>query len=57
MKILVEANVILGIKILRDNDCIVLSQSHYVGKKIEHFDMWPMSILYDLGALDQILWW
>ena len=33
MKILVEENVILGIKILRDNDCIVLSQSHYVEKK------------------------
>ena len=33
MKILVEENVILGIKILRDNDCIVLSQSHY-GEKI-----------------------
>ena len=25
MKILVEANVILGIKILRDNNCIILS--------------------------------
>ena len=33
MKILVKANVILGIKILRDNDCNVLSQSHYVEKK------------------------
>ena len=33
MKILVGANVILGIKILRDNDCSVLSQSHYVEKK------------------------
>ena len=40
MKILVEANVILGIKILRDDDCSVLSQSHYVeGKKKSHFDM------------------
>ena len=29
MKILVGANVILGIKILRDNDCSILSQSHY----------------------------
>ena len=29
-KILVEANVILG---LRDNDCSILSQSHYVEKK------------------------
>ena len=37
MKILVQANVILG---LRDNDCSVLSQSHYVEKKnFKHFDM------------------
>ena len=34
MKILVGANVILGIKILRDNGCSVLSQSHYVEKKL-----------------------
>ena len=33
MKILVGANAILGIKILRDNDCSVLSQSHHVEKK------------------------
>ena len=33
MKILVGANAILGIKILKDNDCNVLSQSHYVRKK------------------------
>ena len=33
MKILVGANAILGIKILRDNDCNILSQSHYVRKK------------------------
>ena len=40
MKILVGVNVILGIKILRDNDCSGLSQSHYVEKKkIKHFDM------------------
>ena len=40
MKILVGANAILGIKILKDNDCNVLSQSHYVReKKIKHFDM------------------
>ena len=45
-----EANVILGIKILRDDDCITLSQSHYVQKvlkKFEHFDMPPMSTPYD----------
>ena len=40
MKILVEANVILDINIFRDDDCNVLSQSHYVEKKkIKHFDM------------------
>ena len=33
MKILVGANVILGVKILKGNDCIVLSQSYYVEKK------------------------
>ena len=32
MKDLGKANIILGIKILRDNDCITLSQSHYVEK-------------------------
>ena len=50
MKDLGEANFILGIKILRDNDCIILSQSHYVEKilkKFEHFDMSPMSTPYD----------
>jgi hypothetical protein len=30
MKDMGEANVILGIKILRDNDCITLSQSHHM---------------------------
>ena len=41
MKILVGVNAILGIKILRDNDCSVLSQSHHVEKKNnnKHFDM------------------
>ena len=41
MKILVGVNAILGIKILRDNDCSVLSQSHHVEKKnnTKHFDM------------------
>ena len=50
MKDLGEANIILGIKILRDNDCITLSQSHYVEKilkKFEHFDMLPMSTSFD----------
>ena len=50
MKDLGEANIILGIKILRDNDYITLSQSHYVEKilkKFEHFDMSPMSTPFD----------
>ena len=50
MKDLDEANMILGIKILRDNDCITLSQSYYVEKiliKLEHFDMSPMSTPFD----------
>ena len=50
MKDLGEANIILGIKILRDNDCIILSQSHYVEKilkKFEYFDMSPMSTPFD----------
>ncbi|KAL2240887.1 UNVERIFIED_CONTAM: hypothetical protein Sindi_0729900 [Sesamum indicum] len=32
-----EANVILGIKLTRSTDGIVISQSHYVEKKIENF--------------------
>jgi hypothetical protein len=50
MKDMGEANVILGIKILRDNNCIILSQSHYVEKmlkRFEHFDYSPMSTPYD----------
>ena len=50
MKDLGKANIILGIKILRDNDCITLSQSHYVEKilkRIEHFDMSSMFTPFD----------
>jgi hypothetical protein len=50
MKDIGEANVILGIKILRNNDCITLSQSHYVEKvvkRFENFDLSPMSTPYD----------
>ena len=46
-----EANVMLGIKILRDNDCITLSQSHYVEKILKNFklfDILPMSTPFDL---------
>ena len=40
----------MGTKILRDNDCITLSQSHYVEKILktfEHFDMSLMSTPFD----------
>ena len=50
MKDLDEENVILSIKIPRDNDCITLSQSHHakkILKKFEHFDMSPMSTPFD----------
>ena len=50
MKDLGETNITLGIKIFRDNDCIILSQSHYVEKilkKFEHFNMSPMSTPFD----------
>ena len=45
MKILVWANVILGIKILRDNDYSALSPSHYVEKKKLN------TLIYDLCLL------
>jgi hypothetical protein len=50
MKDMNEANVILSIRVLRDNNCIILSQSHYVEKmlkRFEHFDYSPMSTPYD----------
>ena len=39
MKILLGTNATLSIKILKDNNCNILSQSHYVKKKIKHFNM------------------
>jgi hypothetical protein len=50
MKDMNEANVILSIRVFRDNNCIILSQSHYVEKmlkRFEHFDYSPMSTPYD----------
>ena len=50
MKDMVELNVILGIKILRNDKCITLLQSHYVHKILkwfEYFNMSPMFTLYD----------
>jgi hypothetical protein len=37
MKDMVEANVIFGIKVLRDNNYITLSQSYYVEKMLKRF--------------------
>jgi hypothetical protein len=45
-----RTNVILDIKVLRDNDCIILSQTYYVEKmfkRFEHFDYLSMSTPYD----------
>jgi hypothetical protein len=50
MKDMGGANVILGIKILKNDDCITLSQSHYIEKVLkifEYFDLSPMSTPYD----------
>ena len=50
MKDLGEANVILGIKIIRNSEGITLSQSHYVEKvlkKFNHFDCDLMRTPYD----------
>jgi hypothetical protein len=45
------SNVILDIKVTRNNDCIILSPTHYVEKMLkivfEHFDYLPMSTTYD----------
>ena len=49
MKDLSEENIILGIKILRDNNCITLLQSYYaekILKKFIYFNMSSMSTLF-----------
>ena len=51
MKDMSEAKVILGMKITRMGDSIMLSQEHYVEKilkKFGHFDAKPMSTPYDV---------
>lgn len=50
MKDLGQADVILGVKIIRSNEGIMLSQSHYVEKvlrKFNHFDCTPVSTPFD----------
>ena len=52
MKDLGEADVILGIKIIRNSEGITLSQTHYVEKvlkKFSHFDCDPVRTPYDLS--------
>ena len=53
MKDMGEASVILGVKIIKENDSIILSQEHYVEKlrkKFGHFDVNPMSTPYDVNT-------
>lgn len=40
-----EADVILGIKIKRDNEKLVLSQSHYIEKVLKKFNMYDYSFV------------
>ena len=50
MKDIGEANVILGIKILRDINGIMLTQSHYIEKvlkKFNYLDCNPVSTPFD----------
>ena len=53
MKDMGEAKVILGVKITRMGDSIMLSQEHYVEKIIKrfgHFNAKPMSTPYDANT-------
>ena len=53
MKDMGEASVILGIKIVRSNNGIMLTQEHYVEKllrKFGHFDVTPVSTPYDANS-------
>ena len=53
MKDLGQANVILGIKIIRDDNGILLSQNHYVEKLLKKFDSYdvaPVSSPYDANT-------
>ena len=53
MKDMGEATVILGVKITRMGDSIMLSQEHYVVKILKrfgHFDAKPMSTPYDVNT-------
>ena len=48
-----ETKIILGVKIIRMGDNIMISQEHYVKKilkRFEHFDVKPVSTLYDVNT-------
>ena len=54
MKDMGEAKVILGVKITRMGDSIMLSQKHYVNKifkRFRHFDAKPVSTLMMLTPI------
>ena len=56
MKDLGETDVILGVKISRDNDSLILSQSHYIEKILKRFHVFekaPLSI--PMGANEKLL--
>ena len=51
MKVMGEADDVLGIKIIRNNNGIYLSQSHYIDKvlgKFKYQDCSPVATPYDL---------
>ena len=53
MKDMGEANVILGVRIIRKGDSILLSQEQYIEKllrKFGYYDFKPVSTLYDANS-------
>ena len=53
MKDMGEANVILGVRIIRKGDSILLSQEQYIEKllkKFEFYDLKPVSTRYDANS-------
>ena len=56
MKDLGEADVILGIKIIKHNTGLMLNQSHYIEKIYKHFDMFDKSpISTPMDACEKLL--
>ena len=53
MKDLGEVNIILGIKVIRSNDGIMLAQEHYVERILKKFECWevtPVATPYDVNS-------